>query len=574
MKKSVAKLLAFLIIFSALLSACSQSSKCKEHIDNDRNSVCDICSDTVFIDYEQSSQADSQSGSSGADSQDSSKGPSGSHLGSNQQGSTSGQTSSNACKGHRDGDDNGVCDLCATSVIVYFDFYSINDLHGKFDDTDDNIGVDELTTYLENAKKANRNCVFLSAGDMWQGSSESNMTKGLIMTDWMNELDFAAMALGNHEYDWGQKYIEENEELAEFPFLAINVYDRKTNAIADYCEPSVMIDSGSVQIGIIGAIGDCYSSIAVDKCAEVYFKTGRELTSLVKKESERLKSKGADFIVYLLHDGYGKTNTNSITSVSSSQISSYYDTSLSNGYIDLVFEGHSHQGYRLKDEYGVYHLQNRGDNKGGISRAEVSINSVTLSHSVHSAELVSIYQYQNLSDHPLVDKLLLKYDDLIAPSKDVLGYNKSSRNSEQIKQIVADLYYKKGVEQWGKKYDIVLGGGFMSVRSPYNLERGDVTYSQLQSLLPFDNQLVLCSISGLNLKRKFFETSNSDYFISYGSYGKTVRENINLNKTYYIVVDTYSAYYAPNKLTVVEKYDETTFARDLLAEHIKGGGLS
>ena len=47
-----------------------------------------------------------------------------------------------------------------------------------------------------------------------------------------------------------------------------------------------------------------------------------------------------------------------------------------------------------------------------------------------------------------------------------------------------------------------------------------------------------------------------------------------MNATYYIVADTYSAYYAPNKLTVVEKYGDGIFARDLLAEYIKQGGLS
>lgn len=209
--------------------------------------------------------------------------------------------------------------------------------------------VDELTTYLKNAHANDQNAVLLSAGDMWQGSSESNMTNGLIMTDWMNELDFAAMTIGNHEYDWGEQYIEENEELAEFSFLAINIYDRNTNALVDYCEPSVMVEGDGLQIGIIGAIGDSYSSIAVDKCEDVYFKVGTQLTSLVKAESDRLRKAGADFIVYMLHDGYGSTNIGSVTQVTSSQIRSYYDISLSNGYVDLVFEGHTHQGYMLKD---------------------------------------------------------------------------------------------------------------------------------------------------------------------------------------------------------------------------------
>lgn len=489
----------------------------------------------------------------------------------NQSGTISGD---NGCKKHKDANKDEICDLCKKSVIVYVDFYNINDLHGKFADADSNIGVDELTTYLKNARNEDDHAFFLSTGDMWQGSAESNMTKGQIVTDWMNELDFIAMAIGNHEYDWGGEYIEKNAELAEFPFLAINIYDRATNKLASYCKPSVMVDAGSVQVGFIGAIGDCYSSIAVDKCADVYFKVGSQLTSLVKAEADRLRHEGADYIVYMIHDGYGNSNYGSETHVSSAQIKSYYDVVLSDGYIDLVFEGHTHQGYRLIDEHGVYHLQNRGDNKGGISHAEIAINSVTNENKVTEAELIATYVYEGLIDDHVVQKLLDKYDGQISPSNKVLGYNSNYRSSSYMQQIIANLYYETGMKEWGDKYQIALGGGFMSVRSPYNLPAGDVTYADLQSLFPFDNQLTLCSVKGRDLKSKFFETNNDRYYICYGDYGESIKNNINMNATYYIVVDTYTAYYAYNNLTVVEEYDPNVFARDLLAEYIRNGGFS
>lgn len=472
---------------------------------------------------------------------------------------------------HKDANGDTVCDICRISVIVSFDFYTINDLHGKLADTDDNIGVDELTTYLKNARQNDRNAIFLSTGDMWQGSSESNSTYGKIIVDWMNELDFAAMAIGNHEFDWGEDYIASNAEFAEFPFLAINIYDRKTNALADFCSPSVMVESDGLQIGIIGAIGDCYSSIAVDKCDDVYFKVGKELTALVKNESDRLRQQGADFIVYLLHDGYGQSNSGSL---SSSQMAAYYDAALSDGYIDLVFEGHTHQGYRITDKHGVYHLQNRGDNKGGISHVEITINSVTLEHTVETAEMVNKATYQYLDDDPIVQQLLTKYAAQIEPTNQILGYNSYYRNGDYLNQVIADLYCELGEKTWGDKYKIVLGGGFMSIRSPYHLSAGEVTYGDLQALFPFDNQLMICSISGYNLRRKFLETNNDRYFIRCSEYGESIRNNINPNATYYIIVDSYTAYYAPNKLTVVAEYDPGVFARDLLADYIKSGGLS
>lgn len=399
---------------------------------------------------------------------------------------------------------------------------------------------------------------------MWQGSAESNMTHGLILTDWMNELDFAAMALGNHEYDWGADAIRENVALAQFPILAINIYDRQTNTRVDYCEASTMLCISGIQVGIIGAMGDCYSSIASDKVADVYFQTGNQLTELVKAESQRLRNEGADLIVYMLHDGGSGISG---STVSSSKMSSYYDVSLSDGYVDLVFEGHSHQKYLAKDEYGVYHLQHKGDNTGGISHAEISINSITGTFTVTEADLITTATYSKLDDDPIVQDLLEKYKDMISPANRVLGYNAAYRSSDWLCEKIAELYYELGLEVWGDQYAITLGGGFLSARSPYDIEKGEVTYGQLQGIFPFDNDIVLCSVKGSDLLSKFINTSNDRYHI-YGSWGE-----IDRNATYYIVVDTYTATYAPNRLTVVAEYTPGIYARDLLADFIEAGGM-
>ena len=64
------------------------------------------------------------------------------------------------------------------------------------------------------------------------------------------------------------------------------------------------------------------------------------------------------------------------------------------------------------------------------------------------------------------------------------------------------------------------------------------------------------------------------YYIYYEDYGTSVKNNIVSSKTYYVVTDTYSLQYTPNGLTEVARYDETTFARDLLAKFIRNGGWS
>ncbi len=471
---------------------------------------------------------------------------------------------------HADTDDNGYCDGCGQSVLVIVDFYGINDLHGKLPDTADQPGVDELTTYLKNARSTDEHTIMLSVGDMWQGTAESNLTEGNLITEWMNELDFTAMVMGNHEYDWGEEPVRENAELAEFPFLAINIYERKTNQQVPYCQSSVMVQCGDVQIGIIGAIGDCYSSISSEQVQNIYFKTGAELTGLVKKESAKLREAGADFIVYMIHDGLGEIRSGT---VSSNYLKSYYDVALSDGYVDLVFEAHTHQRYVFQDVHGVYHIQGGGDNKG-ITHVEIQVNSANGNSNVHLAEALSSGTYARLEDDPLVAELMEKYSGVIEPATRIVGYNAAQLSGTAARQLVADLYYDTGMERWGDEYDIALGGGFISVRSPGYLAKGDVSYGMLQALFPFNNQLVLCSVSGKNLKEKFFETDHYAYYISYGQYGAQIKDNIDPNGTYYIVVDSYTSTYAPNGLTEIQRYDEGVYARDLLAEYIEGGGLS
>ncbi len=483
------------------------------------------------------------------------------------QGSTSPSVLDENCA-HADADGNLYCDNCMGSVLVELDLLAINDLHGKYLDSETQPGVDELTSYL---LSFGEDALLLSSGDTWQGSSESNLTYGKLLTEWMNSLGFVSMTLGNHEFDWGEAYIEANAKLADFPFLAINIYDRTTGQLADYCQPSVMVERCGLQIGIIGAIGDCYSSISADKTQDIYFKTGQELTNLVKDEAELLRSQGADIIIYSLHDGY-EQNMSSEGTVASGALSGYYDTSLSNGFVDIVFEAHIHKRYVFTDQYGVYHLQGGGENDG-ISHAQIVYNVVTDTIVDVEAQFVSSNVYDDYSSHSSVEDLLDKYQQELAPGNEIVGINGQYRNSTELRNLVAELYYEAGMERWGDRYDIVLGGGFISIRNPWNLEAGEVAYGTLQALFPFDNQLVLCSVKGDSLLRNFLETKNDNYFVYLEDYGRQVWSNIDPNGTYYIITDTYCSLYPPNALTEIERYDEGVYARDLLADYISQGRM-
>ena len=225
--------------------------------------------------------------------------------------------------------------------------------------------------------------------------------------------------------------------------------------------------------------------------------------------------------------------------------------------------------YIIKDDgYGVPHLQGGGDNSKGMTHVELDVNFANGNVKVNTTDYVQHSQCSSLKSSPIVEELIEKYWDEIGWMYDSLGYNAQLRKSSVIKSTVAQLYYEAGVAKWGDKYDIVLAGGSLNTRDPYDLAAGDVMYGDLQMILPFDNPLYLCKIKGSDLKSKFLNNSN------YTTYSKITSSQIKDSQYYYIVADSWTALYAWAKCTTVELYDETTFARDLLAEYIKAGNWS
>ena len=444
--------------------------------------------------------------------------------------------------------------------IINIELFALNDTHGNVVDSTSGLGISKTATLLKTYPKNVDNALYISQGDMWQGQAESGLTFGKIVNDWMSQMHFASMTVGNHEFDWNTSYVKANAESASFPYLGINVYSRATNQRVDYLKPSVVVEKNGAKIGIIGAIGDCYSSISYSMVKDIYFKVENELTSLVKNEAIRLRNEeNCDFIIYSVHDGMDDDDNNP------------YNTALSS-YVDLVLEGHTHLDYHYLDSRGIYHVQSAGYNST-INYVDIDINITQKTSSIKSIKSIKTNDYTSLLKDEETETLFTKYDSVIGHVHDVIGYNASKRYSSSLHQKTADLYLDLGLEKWNE-YQIFLGGGFVKTRSPYNLERGNVTYAHLYSLFPFNNNVILCSISGYNLKNRFINTPK-DYYVSYSSYGSLHKDEIDDYATYYIVTDTYSSDYSKNGLTIVERYLETGYyTRDAFKDYIAAGNYA
>jgi len=143
----------------------------------------------------------------------------------------------------------------------YVNLVSANDTHGRLVTGDGDNGFDVLSSKFNDLENKYGDFIKIANGDIFQGKFESNVLYGRPIVDCMNAMEFDAMVIGNHEFDWGLDKIaayndgDESNGEANFPFLACNIVDKATNKLLDWVEPYTIVENNGSKVGLIGAIG-------------------------------------------------------------------------------------------------------------------------------------------------------------------------------------------------------------------------------------------------------------------------------------------------------------------------------
>ena len=427
----------------------------------------------------------------------------------------------------------GITHSSGATPVAGLDFYTINDTHGAAVETISSrqTGITRLSQFaLSEERKNPDSTVFLSSGDMWQGSADSNMTHGEIMVNWMNVAGFESMAIGNHEFDWKPAQIEANSKIANFPFLSINLQDPNGQR-PSWAKASKIINRGGYKIGIIGAIGKIESAIAVSSLSGYSFNADYE--TMVSAEALRLRSEeGCSIVVVSVHNGS-------------------FDTLLCRN-VDAVFEGHSHQNYSYVDDYNIPHIQTYA-NGSDIQRVHFKLSGDKF---VYEKTVDNPFvELSALSEEPMTLGVMGYYEGKIAPIKnEVVGHTTNELSKADIGQYAVQCmfeYYANSTWDSALALAMVNTGCARQV-----IPVGDITYGQVYAALPFDNDNVFCECTGaqINLFKK------DRYLYTYGSTAA-----IDESKTYRVMVISYVSEQSDYAKTLKEVSRDDFRLRDIVA---------
>ena len=359
--------------------------------------------------------------------------------------------------------------------------------------------------------------IYLDAGDLFQGSLEGNMSKGKSIVEFYNLLPIDAAAIGNHEFDFGPNIPDRIEVLpgedgmgnlkarvkeANFPWLSSNIiYDPVQSCIPGpgcnalgqktVFEPRTIIKRPGKKIGIIGG-----TTTETPDITQAEFIRGTRFESLVpvvEAEARYLWEKeDCDYVILLVHEGLHLDGEgNYLPKFGLAGIVE----SLPPNTLDAVIGGHIH----VKEQAII-----RGTPimQEGKSAWVVGILHLSGKKGSRTARFEPFLDIPASAESPDVTAVLQPYRDAAASYKlmivgDAAGPFTADHSQESaLGNLIADAVLVSGKKEGGAQFSLMNAGGLRN-----DLDSGIITYEEVYAVMPFDNNLVVASLTGAQLRR-------------------------------------------------------------------------
>lgn len=398
-----------------------------------------------------------------------------------------------------------------TGVVNIF---SINDTHGAVTTNSNVTGLDKVQTLI-NSLESDTEYIKVANGDIFQGGYVSNITRGEIFIDVLNEMDFDCFVIGNHEFDWGLETISVYKDgdttngEADFPFLGANIVYKSSSIMPKWLDEYVIVENNGLKVGIIGVIGEGLTSSINSEFVENY--TFLDPVPIVERLATTLRTdEDCDVVVVATHDYDSDTNE---------RFASLYNDSR----IDAILCAHTHQKINetvtRTDNYKIPVLQSNTKN------ITVGAINLTLENGDITKQTVNHYYPSNYSSSADILSIIDNYKDIILEGEKVVGYTSTYLSKESLGSLATNGM----VDYTGSDFACLNTGG---VRSTIDL--GNITMEDIYEVFPFDNKLIIVEMSGSTLK-SFYNTAEGYLYFS----SNLDINNIYNNKIYKICVIDY-----------------------------------
>ena len=407
-----------------------------------------------------------------------------------------------------------------------------NDVHGRIveekgrDKNTSVVGDAKLATVIENERaKKDQTTVVVDAGDAFQGLPISNSTKGEARAEILNKMNYDAMAVGNHEFDFGLDEAKKYKQILKFPLLSSNTYVNGARLF----EASTIIDKDKSvkgdEVVVIGVTTPETATKTHPKNVQgVTFKDPiPEVLSVVKEIQAKAKATGDDYKTYvvLAHLGVDTTTPNEWRG--STLADELSKSPLLKGKRVVVIDGHSHTVESKTYGDNVTYNQT-GSYLNNIGKVTLKPNSLLGTPSlIKASETTNVTP--NAEVKKLVDQIKAKYDaeNAVVVVKNSPVELSGTRENVRVREtnlgnVVADSLYEYGQTGFKNKADIAVtnGGGLReTIAKDKPITRGSVI-----AVLPFGNTISQISVTGKDVLAMFEKSLGS--ILQVDKAGKTV----------------------------------------------------
>ncbi len=147
----------------------------------------------------------------------------------------------------------GFCSPAAWSEPFRLFILHTNDIHGHIEAEEDR-GLTRIATYVRALRAAFPNQVLLvDSGDIGLGTPISGLYFGIPTVEIMRGLEYDAVALCNHEFNWGMERLRALTDTLPCPVLCANLVSADQDFHGPYPGWTVLEKSG-LRIGLIGLV--------------------------------------------------------------------------------------------------------------------------------------------------------------------------------------------------------------------------------------------------------------------------------------------------------------------------------